>query len=80
MASQQKPTNGIYHIYIVLHIMARYNKSLEICLYVNMYVCEIVPVNPAECFELPVTTSEFPASPSPPHSETQTHLFKPLDI
>ncbi len=60
--------------------MARYNKSLEICLYVNMYVCEIVPVNPAECFELPVTTSEFPASPSPPHSETQTHLFKPLNI
>lgn len=41
-------------------------------IYVNMYIYEIVPVNPAVCFELPVTTSEFPASPSPPHSETHS--------
>lgn len=41
---------------------------------------KIVPVSLTECFEPLVKTSELPALPFLQDSETETHVFKPLDI
>lgn len=49
--------------------------------YVFMFLnVKIVPVSLTECFEPPVTTSELLPLPSLQGSETETHVFKPLDI